>query len=122
MKMSVRRQGRQRESVKDRIRVDKKVARGSSNELYGRMNTTLVKKTKKELLSDANDIAISRGIPKPKRLARRQRPVLIIWFCKHCPERAQPTPLDWSFESFESFESFDDEFNIDDDSAGDELS
>jgi hypothetical protein len=99
MKLSCTRRQRAKDSVRDRIRLSKKLGCWGNTDLYARMQTALARKSKKKLLADAVGIAASQGIPEPGRLARRQRPVLIIWFCKHCPAQAQPITIDWQFES-----------------------
>jgi hypothetical protein len=105
-KMNVSRK-RRSEAVTDRIHVDEELQRWGSTDLYGRMKTVLAPKSKKALLSDAEELVINKGIPKPHRVARRQRPALIAWFCEHCPELAPSGTADWGFLWSESIDDFD---------------
>jgi TPP-dependent indolepyruvate ferredoxin oxidoreductase alpha subunit len=97
------RQGTTKETMKDRERTEMEVAHWMCNGVYKAMKTALAGKNKKTLLNEAEEIASSKTVPKPQRLARRERPALISWFCQYCPERAQATVTESQWDSFEYF-------------------
>jgi hypothetical protein len=99
-KMRWAKPGTTKETMKGRERTEREVERWVSSGLYAHMKAALAGKNKKTLLREAAEIANRTGVPKPPRLACRERPVLVAWFCEHCPERAQLPITDSPRESF----------------------